>query len=165
DLQAAAANATFRLVEPVFQLAVKVQRHEAAKLLPARVNHVLLKSVVSDDGMMLTHTRLDMVPGDKRLLKVTLPAKAQFWFAFVNQSGVAPWLEKSAAGVSPANAAGNNRQRNAGGTLAGDTILIPLEQQVKPDAIAVEFFFSSDVGPTRARALDLKLHGPKFDLP
>jgi hypothetical protein len=142
DLQAAAANATFRLVEPAFQLAVKVQRHEAAKLLPARVNHVLLKSVVSDDGMMLTHTRLDMVPGDKRLLKVTLPANAKFWFAFVNQNGVAPWLEGK------------------------DLILIPLEQQVKPDdVIAVEFFFSSDVGPARSRALDLKLLGPKFDLP
>lgn len=142
DLQAAAANATFRLVEPAFQLAVNVQRHEAAKLLPARVNHVLLKSVVSDDGMMLTHTRLDMVPGDKRLLKVTLPPQAKFWFAFVNQNGVAPWREGQ------------------------DLILIPLEQQVKPDdVIAVEFFFSSDVGPARSRALDLKLLGPKFDLP
>jgi hypothetical protein len=128
-------------VEPAFQLAVKVRRHEAAKLLPARVNHVLLKSVVSDDGMMLTHARLDLVPGDKRLLHLTLPAKAKFWFAFVNQNGVAPWLEQ-------------------------DRILIPLEQQSKPDeAIAVEFFYSSDVGTARSRALDLQLLGPKFDLP
>ena len=141
DLQTTAANVTFRLVEPAFQLAVKVRRHEAAKLLPARVNHVLLKSVVSDDGMMLTHARLDLVPGDKRLLKLTLPAQAKFWFAFVNQNGVAPWLEQ-------------------------DRILIPLEQQSKPDeAIAVEFFYSSDVGAARSRALDLKLLGPKFDLP
>lgn len=141
DLQAAAANATFRLVEPAFQLAVKVQRHEAARLLPARVNHVLLKSVVSDDGMMLTHARLDMVPGDKRLLQITLPPGAEFWFAFVNQNGVAPWREQ-------------------------DRTLIPLEQQVKPDdAIAVEFFYSSDVGTARSRKLDLKLLGPKFDLP
>ncbi len=141
DLQAAAANVTFRLVEPAFELTVKVQRHEAAKLLPARVNHVLFKSVVSDDGMMLTHARMDMVPGDKRLLNITLPAKAKFWFAFVNQNGVAPWLEQ-------------------------DRILIPLEQQVKPDdVIAVEFFYSSDVGISRSRRLDLKLLGPKFDLP
>jgi hypothetical protein len=141
DLQTTAANVTFRLVEPAFQLAVKVRRHEAAKLLPARVNHVLLKSVVSDDGMMLTHARLDLVPGDKRLLHLTLPAKAKFWFAFVNQNGVAPWLEQ-------------------------DRILIPLEQQSKPDeAIAVEFFYSSDVGTARSRKLDLQLLGPKFDLP
>ena len=141
DLQAAAANATFRLVEPAFQLAVKIQRHEAAKLLPARVNHVTLKSVVSDDGMMLTHARLDMAPGDKRLLHLTLPAKSEFWFAFVNQSGVAPWRD-------------------------GERILIPLEQQVKPDdVIAVEFFYSSNVGTSRSRKLDLELLGPKFDLP
>jgi hypothetical protein len=142
DLQAAAANATFRLVEPQFQLMVKVQRHEAAKLLPARVNHVLLKSVVSDDGKMLTHARLDIAPGDKRELKLTLPPQAHFWFAFVNQNGVAPWLEDT------------------------NTILIPLEQQVKPDdVIALEFFYTSDVGASRGRKLDLQLLGPKFDLP
>ncbi len=141
DLQAAAANYTFRLVEPSFRLGIKVQRHEVAKLLPARVNHITLKSVVSDDGMMLTQVRLDMVPGDKRLLNLMLPANARFWFAFVNQNGVAPWLEK-------------------------DRILIPLEQQSKPEqAIAVEIFYSSDVGKARSRELDLALLGPKFDLP
>jgi hypothetical protein len=141
DLQAAAANYTFRLVEPSFRLPLSVQRHEAAKLLPARVNHVTLKSVVSDNGVMLTQVRLDMVPGDKRLLDLTLPAKSRFWFAFVNQSGVAPWLNK-------------------------DGILIPLEQQSKPDQpIAVEIFYSSVVGDGRSRSLDLKLLGPKFDLP
>jgi hypothetical protein len=141
DLQAAAANYTFRLVEPSFRLPVKVQRHEAARLLPARVNHTTLKSVVSDAGMMLTHVRLDMVPGDKRLLHLTLPPKAHFWFAFVNQGGVAPWLDQ-------------------------DRILIPLEQQTKPDdVISVEIFYSSDVGDPKSRRLDLSLLGPKFDLP
>lgn len=141
DLQAAAANYTFRLIEPAFQLPVKLQRHEVAKLLPARVNHITLKSVVSDDGMMLTQVRLDLVPGDKRLLHLTLPAGAKFWFAFVNQNAVAPWLEQ-------------------------DRILIPLDQQSKPDAaIAVEVFYSSAVMGTPSRAPDLKLQGPKFDLP
>ena len=141
DLQAAAAHFTFRLVEAAFVLPVKVQRHEAAKLLAARVNKTTLKSVVSDDGMMLTQVRLDLVPGDKRLLKVTLPKDAKFWFAFVNQNGVAPWIEQ-------------------------DRILIPLEQQSKPDEpIAVELFYSSAVGGARGRALDMNLLGPKFDLP
>jgi hypothetical protein len=75
------------------------------------------------------------------LLHLKLPPKARFWFAFVNQNGVAPWLEQ-------------------------DRILIPLEQQVKPDdAISVEFFYSSDVGASRSRKLDLSLLGPSFDLP
>jgi hypothetical protein len=105
------------------------------------VNHTTLKSVVSDAGMMLTHVRLDMVPGDKRLLHLTLPPKAHFWFAFVNQGGVAPWLDQ-------------------------DRILIPLEQQSKPDdVIAVEIFYSSNVGDPKSRRLDLSLLGPKFDLP
>jgi len=105
------------------------------------VNHTTLKSVVSDDGMMLTQVRLDLVPGDKRLLHLTLPAKSQFWFAFVNQNGVAPWIEQ-------------------------DRILIPLEQQSKPDEpIAVELFYSSAAGGAHSRALDLNLLGPKFDLP
>jgi hypothetical protein len=49
-----------------------------------------------------------MQPGDKRLLHLTLPVDAKFWFAFVNQNGVWPWRE-------------------------GDKILIPLEKQSRTD--------------------------------
>jgi hypothetical protein len=60
----------------------------------------------------------------KRLLKLTLPQGADFWFAFVNQSGVWPWREQ-------------------------DRILIPLEQQSRGGkAIPVEVFYSSRVGAT-----------------
>src|SRR5208282_1737308 len=102
DMQAAAANFTYRLVEPSFELPLKLARHQAAKLLPARVNNITFRSVISDDGVMLTRTRLEILPGDKRLLNVTLPAQARFWFAFVNDSGVWPWRD-------------------------GDKLLIPLE--------------------------------------
>src|SRR5947199_96624 len=84
----------------------EIERHEAAKLLPARVNSVALNSVISDDGITLTQARLEMFPGDKRLLHVRLPKSARFWFAFVNETGVWPWRE-------------------------GDEILIPLEQQCR----------------------------------
>ncbi len=104
NLPAAAANFAYRLVEPAFELPLQLERHEAAKLLPARVNNITFTSVISDDGEMLTQVRLEMVPGDKRLLNLTLPKDASFWFAFVNQSGVWPWREQ-------------------------DRILIPLEQQ------------------------------------
>jgi hypothetical protein len=40
DITAAAANLTFRLVEPEYQLALQFERHEATRLLPARVNNV-----------------------------------------------------------------------------------------------------------------------------
>jgi hypothetical protein len=56
------------MVEPSFHLPLKLLRHEAAKLLPARVNNITFNSVVSDDGVMLTQARLEIVPGGKRLL-------------------------------------------------------------------------------------------------
>jgi len=141
NLPAAAANFAYRLVEPSFQLPLQLERHEAAKLLPARVNNITFTSVISDDGEMLTQVRLEMLPGDKRLLKLTLPKGAAFWFAFVNQNGVWPWREQ-------------------------DRILIPLEQQSPGGkAVPVEVFYSSRIGSTVDRTLDLELVAPKFDLP
>lgn len=141
DLPAASANFAFRLVEPAFQLPLQLDRHPVAKLLPARVNSATLSSAISDDGVMLTHVRLEMIPGDKRLLHLTLPQDARFWFAFVNQNGVWPWREQ-------------------------DQILIPLEPESRlGQAVPVEFFYSSRIGAPDRRRLDLALLGPKFDLP
>jgi hypothetical protein len=90
---------------------------------------------------MLTQAHLEILPGDMRLLNLTLPPGANFWFAFVNQNGVWPWRE-------------------------GDKILIPLEQQSRGDQpVPVEIYFSSDAGKPGLSALDLNLLAPKFDLP
>jgi hypothetical protein len=141
DLPTAAANFAYRLVEPSFQLALKLQRHEAAKLLPARVNHINFNSVISDDGVMLTQVELELQPGDLRLLNLTLPKDARFWFAFVNQNGVWPWREQ-------------------------DRLLIPLEQSSRGDKpLPVEVFYSCRIGTASQRELDLELGAPKFDLP
>jgi hypothetical protein len=162
DLLAASANLAYRLVEPAFQLPLKLDRHEAAKLLPARVNNVTLTSVISDNGVMLTQVRLEMLPGDKRLLYVTLPKDAKFWFAFVNQSGVWPWREQdrilipleagSGAGILPAS-------QSEGGKQAGSLF------HYKP--VPVEIFYSAPASgdKTASSALDLQLVAPKFDLP
>ena len=142
DLTASTASFAYRLVEPAFALPMKLERHEAAKLLPARVNNITFTSVISDNGAMLTQARLEILPGDKRLLHLTLPKEAKFWFAFVDQKGVWPWKE------------------------GADQILIPLEQQSRGgQAISVEVFFSSQIGEAGTRALDLQLVAPKFDLP
>jgi hypothetical protein len=141
DMPAAAANYAYSLVEPDFELPLKLERHEAAKLLPARVSDVTFTSVISDAGVMLTQARLDILPGDMRLLHLTLPPDAHYWFAFVDQNGVWPWGE-------------------------GDQILIPLDQSSHGDqAVPVEIYFSSNVGKPDGRALDLSLLAPKFDLP
>jgi hypothetical protein len=141
EIHAALANFAYRLVEPAFDLPLKLERHEAAKLLPARIDNITFTSVISDDGVMLTQVRLEMLPGDKRLLSLSLPKDARFWFAFVNQNGVWPWREQ-------------------------DHILIPLEQQSRGGKpMPVELFYSCRVGAPGQRALDLELLAPKFDLP
>ena len=141
DLPSLPANLTYRLVAPEFQLPLEVQRHEAARLLPARVNRVELTSVIADNGAMLTRVQLELVPGDKRLLEIGLPRDAHFWFAFVNRNSVWPWLGE-------------------------ERVLLPLEQRSQTaEATAVEFFFTSRVGASRGRSLDLTLLGPRFDLP
>lgn len=145
DLQAGlrpnTANFSFRLVEPWFALPLKLERHEAARLLAARINSVTLTSVISDDGVMLTRARLEMFPGDKRLLKFTLPKGAHFWFAFVDQNGVWPWREQ-------------------------DRLLIPLDQPARSgQAMPVELLYTCKVGAARRQALNLRLLAPQFDLP
>jgi hypothetical protein len=139
DLQAASANFAYRLVEPSFVLPLKLERHEAAKLLAARVNDITFTSVIADNGVMLTHVRLDMLPGDKRLLNLTLPKDARFWFAFVNQNGVWPWRDQS-------------------------KYLIPLDQPARDgQTVPVEFFYTSQIGDERSP--NLALLAPQFDLP
>jgi hypothetical protein len=140
-LPTTAANFSYRLVEEGFELPLKLERHEAAKLLPARINNITFNSVISDDGVMLTQVRLEMLPGDKRLLNLTLPKDSNFWFAFVNQNGVWPWREQ-------------------------DRLLIPLEQQAGGGkAIPVELFYTSHIGAPDLHSLNLELLAPKFDLP
>jgi hypothetical protein len=141
DLAVSSVSFAYRLVEPAFALPMKLERHEAAKLLPARVNSINFTSAVSDSGAMLTQARLEILPGDKRLLHLTLPKDAKFWFAYVNENGVWPWRED-------------------------DQILIPLEQHSRGgQTIQVEVFFSSQIGDAGTRELDLQLLAPKFDLP
>jgi hypothetical protein len=141
DLAASSASFAYRLVEPAFVLPLKLQRHDAAKLLPARVNRITLTSVIADSGAMLTQVQLDMLPGDKRLLSLTLPPQAKFWFAYVNYNGVWPWREN-------------------------ERFLIPLEQQSRSGApIPVTIFYSSQVGEGETVARDLQLQAPKIDLP
>ena len=141
DLQTAAANYTFRLVDPAFQLPLKLERRQAAKVLPAHVINIALHTVISDDGVALTQARLEIVPGDKRLLAVSLPKDARFWFAFLNDNGVWPWRD-------------------------GTNILIPLERLSSPrQAATVEIYYSCAAGSPKTRALDLALLAPKFELP
>jgi hypothetical protein len=140
-MRGSAANFTYRLVEVDFALPLQLDRYQAAQMLPGRINSISFNSVVSDDGVMLTQAKLEMSPGSKRLLRLTLPPNAHFWFAFVSQNGVWPWRDQ-------------------------DQILIPLEQQAAGDnTVPVELFFTCKIGEAGRRSLDLELLAPRFDLP
>ena len=140
-LPTSAANFSYRLVEADFALPLQLERYQAAQMLPARINSITFHSVISDEGVMLTQARLEMEPGSKRLLRLTLPQNARFWFAFVSQNGVWPWREQA-------------------------QILIPLEQQSAGNQpVPVELFYTCKVGNSGRRSLNLELLAPRFDLP
>jgi len=62
DLQGVSANFAWRLVDPPSNCRSKSSAHAAAKLLPARVNNITFNSVISDDGVMLTQAKLELLP-------------------------------------------------------------------------------------------------------
>jgi hypothetical protein len=141
SVQAAPTRMGFRLIQPDYVLQLNLRRHEVARLLPAQVEKADLRSVVSDNGMVLTEIRLEVDPGDKRLLPVTLPEGATFWFSLINGHSVWPWESEG-------------------------QILIPLEAASDPDSPSiVEFLFASDLGKTSGSQLRFDLEGPEFDLP
>lgn len=134
------ANHAFRALESEYQLDINVVRHDAAQLLPARVESTSLASVLSDSGMMLTSVRLMIHPGDMRSLRFKLATNSLFWFATVNQASVRPWME-------------------------ADQILLPLEQNTKPnEAVPVEFLYSLQAKDEK-QLRNLVMNGPQFDLP
>ncbi len=134
-------NLAFRALQPEFGLELDVIRHEAALVLPARVESVKLTSVVSESGAVLTQVRLRIHPGDKRMLHLKLPAQARFWFAFSDQRSIRPWLE-------------------------GDEILLPLEENSRPEEpSSLEFYYSAIPGQSGPGTGRQRLAGPEFDLP
>ncbi|RME90184.1 MAG: hypothetical protein D6766_13650, partial [Verrucomicrobia bacterium] len=141
NLASASVSHVFRLVQPDYRLVLGIRRHQATPVLPARVRQFQLTSVISDAGVILTRGRVELVPGDKRLLRLRLPDNAEFWFAFVNEGGVWLWRE-------------------------GDDILIPLQQTAAlGETTTVDFYYTTRAGDVSPRRLDLRLHGPRIDLP
>lgn len=138
--QEAESKDTFSTLEAAFELPVTLSRHELAKVLPARVEKVDLTSVVAASGEMITEGRVLLQPGDKRLLRLKLPAGGKFWYAFVNGENASPWRE-------------------------GDQILLLLEKNSDPGKpTTVEFFYTCDTGK-RGGGFSHQLLGPSFDLP
>lgn len=141
DLSIKAASHVYRVLQPEHRLNVNVLRHEIAELVPAQVRDVELTSVISGKGAMLTKVTLKLDPGDKRMLRITLPEASEFWFGFVNQQSAWPWRE------------------------AGDVLLQLEASAIEGEDSVVEFFYSTESVADDSRKLRASLHGPKLDLP
>ncbi|MFC1499109.1 hypothetical protein ACFLS1_11675 [Verrucomicrobiota bacterium] len=130
----------YRTVSGEYGLDLSVIRHNVAKVLPANIKEVLMTSVVSDGGQVLTHVVLNMTAGDLQFLKMELPDRdAKLWTALV---------KGKAASIS----------------RDGDTYLIPLEEPVPGESTIVELVYA---GSARSGWLSNKQKyvGPKFGLP
>jgi len=141
DLNIETASHLYRIVQPGQSLDVGIKRHAIAELVPAQVRDVQLTSVISGQGSMLTKVTLKLDPGDKRMLRITLPEQSQFWFGFVNQQSVCPWRE-------------------------GADVLLQLEaNNIKGEDSTVEFFYATESVVGSKRKLRASLQGPRLDLP
>ncbi|MCX7872068.1 MAG: hypothetical protein N2487_02145, partial [Verrucomicrobiae bacterium] len=120
---------------------IEFSRHDIAKVVPAKVEELRLTTMIASSGEMLTEGRLVIHPGDKRLLRIKLPASGRFWYAFVNDQSAWPWMDK-------------------------DQILIMLEKHPDPTKPSVVEFFYSIPQSGIGKGGDLRdLLGPSFDLP
>ncbi len=141
DLKIDSASHLYRLIQPGRSLEVGILRHNVAELVPAQVRDVQLESVISGQGAMLTKVTLQLDPGDKRMLRITLPANSQFWFGFVNQQSVWPWRE-------------------------GSDVLLQLEASaLGGEESTVEFFYATDSVAEPKGSVHAQLQGPRLDLP
>jgi len=134
------ADFTFSSRQTPFTLPVQIIRHETAELLPAQVESATLHTILTDTDMMLTQATLQIDPGDKRHLRVTLPNGGTFWFATVNSVSARPWKE-------------------------GNDLLIPLEKPLESNQASVLSFTYSTSGQGNRLPNDFRLIGPSFDLP
>ena len=156
NLPAAAANFAYRLVEPAFALPLQLERHEAAKLLPARVNNITFTSVVSDDGEMLTQVRLEMVPGRQALAQPDA-AQGRALLVCLRQPERRVAVARAGPHPDPAGAAVARRQSHPGGGVLQLAHRHPREGE-RPAS-------PNSAGSVSEHSLDLELVAPKFDLP
>jgi hypothetical protein len=130
----------YRTIRPEYALELSVVRHDAARVLPARINQVNLSSALSTDGKLLTRVVADLTVGNLRLLRVKLPQKGdRLWTVLVNG-------------------------REVPTSRDGDRYCIPLEAQEGGGSSSVEFVYASDVAVSRFGSRH-RLDAPSFDLP
>jgi len=131
---------TCRYLRPGWTLPFEVKRFSDAALLQALVDRAQLRTVVSDDGQMMTQLTLSIRNNGRQNLELVLPTGSEVWAALVDGEPVRP-------------------ARN------GNKLLVPLEPAPGSDAVVtVELTY---VGTTRfpRAAGRVELESPRLDVP
>jgi len=84
------AALVYRYLRPGWKLTLGVERFREAALLQALVESARLKTVVADDGQMITQLGLMLRNNGRQHLELTLPEGARLWAAFVSGQPVRP---------------------------------------------------------------------------
>jgi hypothetical protein len=128
-------------VDPAFDLPITVSRHQVTPVLPAQVNEFNLTTIIASSGTTLTKAAIKVIPGSKRSLAFTLPPESQFWFARVNNQGVATWT-------------------------SDEQLLVPLTQSLSEETeTLVELFMQNTSSPIDGTQLESTLQSLNIDLP
>ncbi len=84
------ARLSYRYLRPGWQLSFEVRQYQDAALLQALVERARLRTVVADDGQMMSQMQLQIRNNGRQSLELTLPTDAEVWSAFVNNEPVRP---------------------------------------------------------------------------
>ncbi|HVY71528.1 MAG TPA: hypothetical protein VHH73_16465, partial [Verrucomicrobiae bacterium] len=137
---AGTAVLNYRYLRPGWKLAVEAKRLSEAALLQALAEQVILKSVVADDGQLMTQMELTVRNNGRQNLALTLPAGMRLWSAFVGGVAVRP-------------------------TQRGGTLLLPLENGATPDApVTIELIYVGTARFPRSSG-KVTLVSPRLDVP
>ena len=84
------ARLSYRYLRPGWQLSFEVRQYQDAALLQALIERARLRTVVADDGQMMSQMQLQIRNNGRQSLELTLPSDAEVWSAFVNNEPVRP---------------------------------------------------------------------------
>lgn len=84
------ARLSYRYLRPGWQMSFEVRQYQDAALLQALIERARLRTVVADDGQMMSQIQLQIRNNGRQSLELTLPSDAEVWSAFVNSEPVRP---------------------------------------------------------------------------
>jgi hypothetical protein len=130
---------TYRYLRPGWRLALDVQRFTEAALLQALVENARFRTVVADDGQLMTQMELTIRNNGRQHLDLALPAGAQVWSAFVAGQPVRP-------------------------AQNGGRLLLPLDGAGQGEPILIDVTYVSSARFPRTRG-KVELASPLLDVP